>query len=344
MKILITGANGFIGSALCDRMSVNNTIIGVDIVAKSLNISAKIIWEEADISDFNLVAAICERHSPDVVIHCAGIAHQKIGVVDSNVYMRVNSEATENLAKVAAQYNPAVQFIFLSSVSVYGEGRERIEEEMLITGVNEGKECQPSSDYAMSKLDAEKRLNTLCDKGIIRNLVILRLAPVYNREWSLNLDRRIFAPGKVAYLKFGSGLQRMSALARPNLVDFIEFLIYRFQELSQIESTDDIGDDNLHNQCNMRINVCDATPYTFNTIIKVLRRSGIYRWRPVFLVPLFVVWLMTRIAGILFFNKKKWIHSCYNKLASDLVFDNERMVETGFKPRYSLGTIFNLQS
>ena len=137
MKILVTGANGFIGSTLCDRLLVNNIIIGVDIAAKSLNISAKIIWEEADISDFNLVAAICERHSPDVVIHCAGIAHQKIGVVDSNVYMRVNSEATENLAKVAAQYNPVVQFIFLSSVSVYGEGRERIEEEMLITGVNE---------------------------------------------------------------------------------------------------------------------------------------------------------------------------------------------------------------
>ena len=35
--------------------------------------------------------------------------------------MRVNSEATENLARAAGKYNPDVQFIFLSSVSVYGE-------------------------------------------------------------------------------------------------------------------------------------------------------------------------------------------------------------------------------
>jgi nucleoside-diphosphate-sugar epimerase len=36
--------------------------------------------------------------------------------------MRVNSEATENLARAASQVNPDVRFIFLSSVSVYGEG------------------------------------------------------------------------------------------------------------------------------------------------------------------------------------------------------------------------------
>ncbi|MDI6688789.1 MAG: hypothetical protein QME06_11275, partial [Desulfobacterales bacterium] len=38
--------------------------------------------------------------------HCAGIAHQKIGMVDSATYMRVNSRATENLAKPAAKSNP----------------------------------------------------------------------------------------------------------------------------------------------------------------------------------------------------------------------------------------------
>jgi len=42
--------------------------------------------------------------------------------VKSSTYMRVNSEATENLAKAAGKGNPDVQFIFFSSVSVYGEG------------------------------------------------------------------------------------------------------------------------------------------------------------------------------------------------------------------------------
>jgi len=50
------------------------------------------------------------------------IAHQKIGAVDSATYMRVNSEATENLAKAAGECNPDVCFVFFPSVSVYGEG------------------------------------------------------------------------------------------------------------------------------------------------------------------------------------------------------------------------------
>jgi len=82
--------------------------------------------------------------------------------------------------------------------------------------------------------DAEKRLIALCEDRILRNLIILRLAPVYDREWGLNLDRRVFAPKKMAYLKFGSGNQEMSALGRPNLVDFIEFLYHRLRRLSQI--------------------------------------------------------------------------------------------------------------
>ena len=46
-----------------------------------------------------------------------------------------------------------------------------------------------------------------------------------------------------------------------------------------------------------------------------------------------------RIAGCLLRNKKEWVYSCYDKLASDLVFDNGRMMGTGFKPRHSLETI-----
>ena len=50
--------------------------------------------------------------------------------------------------------------------------------------------------------------------------------------------------------------------------------------------------------------------------------------------------LASRIAGGLFSDKRKWFHSCYEKLASSLVFDNEKMLKRGFKPRHSLETIF----
>jgi len=359
MNILITGAAGFIGSALCTRLASGNKVVGVDITGPADG-AFNIAWEQADLTDLDSVAAICEKHSPDMVVHCAGIAHQKIGAVDSATYMRVNSEATEELARAAGESNPDVCFVFFSSVSVYGEGTKgdrrpetgdgkdgEQEDGKRETGISEEGECWPSSDYAVSKLDAERRLRVLYDEGKLHNLVILRLAPVYDREWSLNLDRRVFAPGKVTYLRFGSGMQRMSALARPNLVEFIEFLIHRFRRLkdneygmdSRFRGNDKMGGGNDKRR-NLRIfNVCDAEAYEFNRIIRVFKKSGIRPDRPVISVPLFAVWFATRIAGVFFFNKREWIHSCYDKLASDLVFDNGKMMGMGFAPGHSLETI-----
>ena len=381
MRILITGAKGFIGIALCSQLpSDGNTIVGVDIT-KGPDKSANIVREQADLTDWDSVAEICEKYSPDVVIHCAGIAHQKIGAIDSAAYMRVNSEATENLAKCASTTNPDVSFIFLSSVSVYGEGpqitritringRKKAQniresgERRLETGDGrrEDGECWPSSDYAVSKLDAESRLIALFDADIIRNLTILRLSPVYDREWSLNLDRRVFAPRKLSYLRFGSGLQKMSALARPNLVDFIAHLIgenwppqyglpdlprYHFPKLrgrrGRQTHTDAHRKTGRIKETNTGVNilnVCDAEAYEFNRIIEVFKESGIRPWRPVISVPLSFVWLATRLAGAFFPDKKSWFHSCYDKLASDLVFDNEKMLSTGFRARHSLETIY----
>jgi nucleoside-diphosphate-sugar epimerase len=328
--ILITGAAGFIGSALCSRLASSNKVIGVDITGPTDG-ALNIAWERADLTDSDSVAAICEKYSPDVVIHCAGIAHQKIGTVDSATYMRVNSEATENLAKAAAKSNPDVRFIFLSSVSVYGEvsgvtSRKgaKAQKRKNNNGVYEDGECQPSSDYAASKLDAERRLIALSDRGTLHNLVILRLAPVYDRDWSFNLDRRVIAPMNIAYIRFGSGSQKMSALARPNLVDFIEFLLKRRPRIQGIKI----------------LNVCDSQSYEFNTIIQILRKSGIRPNRPVISVPLSPVWIATRIAGALFPNKRNWLHSCYDKVALSLVFNNDKMLGTGFRPVHSLETIF----
>lgn len=331
-QILVTGASGFIGSALCNRLSPQNKVIGI-YHRKRPVLHAKISWEQTNLTDLNSVTAICEKYSPNVIIHCAGIAHQKIGAVDSATYMQINSKATESLVKAAAKCNPDVSFVFLSSVSVYGE-------ENISVPISEESDCHPSSDYAVSKLDAERRLIALSDKGTLHNLFILRLAPVYARDWSFNLDRRVLAPMDISYIRFGSGLQKMSALARPNLVDFIEFLIHRSHRLAQIPDKS-IQQNNLSNRHNPRIfNVCDAAPYEFNTIIRVFKKSGIRPNRSVISVPLSAVRLATRIAGSLLPNKRRWFHSCYDKLASSLVFNNEKMSGTGFQPRHSLETIF----
>ena len=86
-NILITGASGFIGRALCQNLSQYNNVLGIDIKKGNFD-NEKIDLEQADLTDLNSVAAICENYSLDIVIHCVGIAHQKIGMIDSAAYMR----------------------------------------------------------------------------------------------------------------------------------------------------------------------------------------------------------------------------------------------------------------
>ncbi|MBN2568016.1 MAG: hypothetical protein JXB42_01150 [Deltaproteobacteria bacterium] len=90
-------------------------------------------------------------------------------------------------------------------------------------------------------------------------------------------------------------------------------------------------------------NVCDAKPYEFNTIIRVFKKSGVRPNRPIIFVPLFVVWLATRIAGIFFSNKREWIYSCYDKLACDLVLIIGKCWEQGLDRFTHWKQYFNLQ-
>jgi len=312
-RILITGASGFIGSLLCERISREYETVA--LCHRSVP-NGLVRFMHCDLGDADSIADVFQTFTPDTIIHCAGIAHQKIGVLDRDTYLAVNSIATENLAREAARINPDVNFIFLSSVTVYGE-------DVLRRGaVKEDSHCNPSGPYAVSKLDAERRLISLVHEGLLNSLDILRLAPVYDRDWCLNLERRVFAPGKFAYLHFGNGKQRMSALARSNLVEFIQYLLRR-----------DI-------QAGLRIyNVNDLDTYSFSEIISVFKKSEVQPVRPVIPIPLGPVWLATRLAGRVFKDNRAWWHACYDKLASDLVYDNGRMLATGFVPRHNLETV-----
>jgi nucleoside-diphosphate-sugar epimerase len=316
-RILITGAGGFIGSKLFQTLGrVFEKVVGTDI---HVNV------EHPDMMVLDLtgvdgdVDKVINELKPDVVIHCAGIAHQKIGKISRSTYFQVNSMATENLARAAGSANKDVHFIFLSSISVYGEDHNS-------AVISENSMCKPSSDYAESKRDAELRLQALFEEGNVKKFDILRLSPVYDATWSLNLDRRVFAPGKKAYLRFGKGEQKISAVSRQNLIDFMEYLI---------TNTENFGE----KYCNT-YNVCDERPYTFNQIIETFKRSYDHPDSFVFPVPLSWVWSLTRMAGFAFKGKRKWIHSCYDKLAGDLVFDNRQMLKTGFMPKHSLQTVF----
>ena len=131
------------------------------LILRRIKKSTKYQFIECDLTDSILIKNQINA-LPKVVIHCAGLAHQKVGAYDRKAYLKVNSELTENLATLTMKNNH-LHFIFLSTISVYGE-------KDLIQPVPENSKYNPSSDYAFSKLDAEKRLIALYEKGLIETV------------------------------------------------------------------------------------------------------------------------------------------------------------------------------
>ncbi len=113
--ILITGASGFIGQALCQELSLRYKVIGL---YRGLQSNHQETWVsvKADIEDENALKDVCNKYLPDVVIHCAGLAHQKFSSKTSvDLYEKINSIATEKLANAAVSANSSVYFIKMSA-------------------------------------------------------------------------------------------------------------------------------------------------------------------------------------------------------------------------------------
>lgn len=317
--VLVTGATGFLGRII----SKNLCQYGYQVIGTGRSKSPKqrvvknFEYIKADISDTKTLGKICNDKQPDVIVHCAGIAHQKtFRPLPDILYDKINHHACMNLAEIGGKANPNLYFIFLSSICVYGEN----------DGItfDETDQCNPNSAYAKSKLEAETILKALFETGCIRKLDILRLAPVYEADWRMNLEKRICAPGKWFYFKYGSGQQRLSILARNNLVDFIRYRITA---------------DNSKRTCSI-MNISDPEPCSFNEMIRLMNSKSIGHRKPVFTIPLQLINIASQIAQFYFPSKKQFISSCHHKLVRDIVINNQRMLETGFKPKYTITNIF----
>lgn len=317
--VLVTGATGFLGQKISmDLCQYGYQVIGI---GRSISPNQKALknpeYIQADISDTKTLEKICNIKQPDVIVHCAGIAHQNtLRPLPDILYDKINHHASVKLAQIGGKTNPNLYFILLSSICVYGENG----------GINfdETNQCHPTSAYAKSKLAAEATLQDLYETGSFRKLDILRLAPVYEADWRINLEKRICAPGKWFYFKYGSGQQRLSVLARKNLVDFIRYRIIA---------------DNSKRTCNI-INISDPEPCSFNEMIRLMNSKSNSRRKPVFTVPLQFIKIASQIAQFYFPTKKQYISSCHHKLVRDIVISNFRMLGTGFKPKYTISNIF----
>tara|TARA_B110000238_G_C16086796_1_gene421990 strand:+ start:42 stop:887 length:846 start_codon:yes stop_codon:yes gene_type:complete len=156
-NLLVTGCNGYLGSSFVKALSE-------DYVIRPFSL------QNQELEDINF-------HDLDAVLHCAAVVHRG-STATSDAYRRVNIEYPLALARLA-KANGLKQFVFISSVSVYGS----------LEYIDDSSDCDPKTLYASSKLEAEERLSDLNSDGF--KVAILRFPMIYGPKAPGNLNSLI---------------------------------------------------------------------------------------------------------------------------------------------------------
>jgi nucleoside-diphosphate-sugar epimerase len=210
MRILVTGASGFVGAALCRELLARGHAVHAA--------ARRAIPEGEGLSGLRRIvipdiAAESDRRAlldgVDAVVHLAAIAHRR-GVSDAEL-KRVNVDATARLAEAAA--GRVRRFVFLSSIKVHGEDSGK-------GAYAETDALQPEDSYGRSKLQAERALTEIAARNRME-LVLIRPPMVYGPGVKANFLRLLRWVASGLPLPLASVRNRRSLVYLGNLVDAI---------------------------------------------------------------------------------------------------------------------------
>lgn len=215
MKVLLTGANGFLGRQLlefCQRQGMETLACARAIDGlKAPWVKSPDLGPEANWAP--LLSGV------EAVVHTAGIAHRlgESGPELIQQFDKVNVEGTLSLARQALHAG-VKRFVFISSIGVNGS--------MTASGsrFSEQSQPEPHADYATSKWRAEQRLQTLLSDQSME-LVIIRPPLVYSGHAPGNFQRLLKLVASGVPLPFSMLNNQRSMVALENLADFITLCI-----------------------------------------------------------------------------------------------------------------------
>ena len=152
MKVLLTGATGFVGSHIVEELISNKHDI-IAIIRKSSNLKwikdYPVQFEYCSLNDVETLSKIVS--SVDVIVHCAGV----VRALNWDGYYNTNVIGTQNLVQAALKNKDNIKkFIYISSQAAMGPSQT--ENPKLLTETE-----NPVSNYGKSKLLAEQEVKKL---------------------------------------------------------------------------------------------------------------------------------------------------------------------------------------
>ncbi|PSF12988.1 UDP-glucose 4-epimerase family protein [Marinobacter shengliensis] len=215
-RVLVTGASGFVGSAVVKRLLAQSDSYEVVAVARSARADEGPGFRSVSGLELNNCEGWADAlHGVDVVVHCAARAHvMKDQSLDPLAeYLRVNVDGALNLASEASKAG-VKRFVFISTVKVHGEDTNHR------APFCEADKPVPEDAYARSKHEAEQKLKAFCEQ-VGMELVVARPPLVYGPGVKGNFASLLKLCNLPIPLPFGCMKNKRSMVYVGNLADFL---------------------------------------------------------------------------------------------------------------------------
>lgn len=205
MAILVTGAGGMIGRALCRRLTdAGETVVGLDKVLPSglAETLSGCILAETTTNDIDQVIGLIGEHGVTRIAHCGAISGPMVANDHPEQVFEANIQGTQSLLE-AARHSGAKRVIFLSSIMAYGAHDAEV--------VDEAAPLRATDPYGASKICGEALMRAYVrTQGI--DGTSLRVAMVYGpgRTTACPVRNAIRSgfKGKPLFLPYGRGWPR----------------------------------------------------------------------------------------------------------------------------------------
>lgn len=291
MNVLITGLTGFLGKSVYVYLKDFNSVFEL-----SKPDTVHTIRLDKEVPAFS--------QSFDLVVHAAGKAHSfPRSDSEANQFFEVNVKGTQNLLNGIEIAGIPKQFVFISTVAVYGiEIGNNIEETEILNA---------NDPYGVSKIQAEQIVLDWCQKN---NVVctILRLPLLVGKNPPGNLGAMLRAIEKGYYFNIGGGKAKKSMVLAEDVARFIPII-------AQVGGT---------------YNLTDGVHPSFSDLSNAIANKKIKN------LPLFIVKIIGYLGDLL--GEKAPINSFkIKKITSNLTFDDSKARSLGWKSQSVLEYLKN---